>query len=152
STPPILKFATDKFEAVFKQNCPNCVAKYKQIQLSDIGGPAGTSTVVSALQADPSIKYVFGTFANLVDGLPAALKQAGITGVKIFGTTPDESSMVSLQTNNYAGWWVTLNAEFDGWAVVDAGLRAIDSGAPVSTGTWPTRVLTPANVPSGKTV
>ncbi|GAA1858811.1 hypothetical protein GCM10009836_43810 [Pseudonocardia ailaonensis] len=143
-----LKPTTDKFQSVLKQLCPQCKSSYSEIQFADIGSPAATSKAVSALQVDPSIKYVYAAFANLVNGLQSALDQAGIDGVTVFGTTPDVQAMAALKSSKNPGWWVTVSAELDGWFTVDAALRALDKKGPVFTGAYPVGVLTKANAPA----
>lgn len=143
---PIFNAVTDGFQAALKANCPQCKASLHMIQTADIGSPAATNEIVSALQADPSMKWVFTPTADVADGLPAALSQANITGVKIFGGgSPDQNSIKMLQ-DGASSWWLEVGAPINGWLEVDAVLRAIDAHAPVTTTSAPLAILTPQNV------
>ncbi|MCU1655357.1 MAG: hypothetical protein JWO57_13 [Pseudonocardiales bacterium] len=146
---PILKVATDKFQATVKANCPDCKVSYNEVQAKDIGTPALSSAVVSKLQSSPSTKYVYAIIGNVADSLSSAFSQAGLSGIKIFGQVPDDASIAALR-NKSKSWWVDLNSLINGWTEMDGILRAIDTGKTVSdTGGYPLGVLTPDNVGSG---
>jgi ABC-type sugar transport system substrate-binding protein len=142
---PIFKVETDSFRAALASACPDCKSSYHEIQAADIGSPAATNAVISALQADPSIKYVFTPTAALANGVPTALSQANITGVKVFGQSPNDNS-IKLLHDGTASWWLNVGAPINGWQEVDAVVRAIDTGGPVTTTEVPLSILTPANV------
>jgi ABC-type sugar transport system substrate-binding protein len=145
---PILRVETDSFRTELASKCPDCKVSYGEMQSKDVGTPAATGAVVSKLQADPSIKYIFAVVANVADGLTTALSQAGITGEKVFGAVPDTNSIKALQDGTDA-WWVTTSSTFNGWAGLDGALRAIASGKAVVAPEQPFGVLTPSNVPKG---
>jgi Periplasmic binding protein domain len=145
---PILKVATDEFTSMLSSKCPDCKVTYNEIQPKDLGSPAATNAMVSKLQADPSIKYAYTIIGNVAAGLTTALSQANITGVKIFGQVPDENAIKALQDGTNA-WWVTQDSTINGWMELDAALRAVESGKPVTTTENPLGVLTPENVPKG---
>jgi ABC-type sugar transport system substrate-binding protein len=147
---PILKVATDEFQQTLTSKCPDCKVSYNEIQAKDLGSPAATNAIVSALQADPSIKYAYTIIGNVAAGLTTALTQANITGVKIFGEVPDNNAIKALQAGTNA-WWVTQSSQINGWMELDAILRVLDTGQPVTTGANPLGVLTPQNVPQGST-
>jgi ABC-type sugar transport system substrate-binding protein len=146
---PILKITTDEFQATVKAHCPDCTVSYDEVQSSDIGTPALPSAVVSKLQSSPSTKYVYAIIGNVADGLASALSQAGVSGVKIFGETPDATSIATLRNNTNA-WWIDENSLIDGWTELDGVLRALEAKKAVSdTGGYPLAILTPQNVPPG---
>jgi ABC-type sugar transport system substrate-binding protein len=146
---PILKVATDAFTSAVQANCPDCKVSYNEIQTKDIGTPAATNAIVSKLQSSPSTKYVYAIIGNVATGLSAALSQAGLSGVKIFGQVPDDNAIKALRDGTNA-WWVNESSLIDGWGEFDYGLRAIETGKPVvDTGDYPLAILTPKNVPSG---
>jgi ABC-type sugar transport system substrate-binding protein len=119
------------------------------IQTADIGTPAATTAMVSTLQSNPRIKYAVPAIANLATGFPAALTQAGITGVKILGSVPDATAIKALQDRTTA-MWVDQSSLIEGWTELDAVLRAIESGKTVTdTGGYLLAMLTHANVPPG---
>jgi ABC-type sugar transport system substrate-binding protein len=146
---PILKIATDEFQATVKAHCPGCTVSYNEVQTSDIGTPALPSAVVSKLQSSPDTKYVYAIIGNVADGLAPALSQAGITGVKIFGQVPDATAIAALRNGTNA-WWVDQNSLINGWTELDGVLRAMEAKKPGSdTGGYPLAILTQQNVPSG---
>ena len=146
---PILRIATTEFTNTVKAHCPDCTVSYNELQSSDIGTPALQSAVVSKLQSSPSTKYVYAIIGNVADGLAAALSQAVISGVKIFGQVPDTTSIAALRSGTNA-WWIDQNSLIDGWTEMDGLLRAIEAKKTVSdTGGYPLAILTPQNVPSG---
>ena len=145
---PILTVVTDRFEAVLDAECPECEVSYTEIQPTDLGSPAATNAVVSALQADPSVKYAFTIIGNVAVGVATALDQAGISDVQIFGQVPDENAIAALQDGTNA-WWLTQASQINGWLELDAVVRAIEDEAPVNTTGNPIGVLTPENVPQG---
>jgi len=146
---PILKVATDEFQATVKAHCPDCTVSYNEVQSSDIGTPALPSAVVSKLQSSPTTKYVYAIIGNVADGLAPALSQAGITGVKIFGQVPDATSIAALRNGTNA-WWIDQNSLINGWTELDGVLRVMAAKKLISdTGGYPLAILTPQNTPSG---
>ena len=146
---PILKVATDEFQATVQAHCPDCKVSYNEVQSSDIGTPALPSAAVSKLQSSPSTKYVYAIIGNVADGLAPALAQAGISGVKIFGQVPDATSIAALRDGTNA-WWIDQNSLIDGWTELDGVLRVMQSKKDVNdAGGYPLAILTRQNVPGG---
>jgi ribose transport system substrate-binding protein len=81
------------------------------------------SAIVSALQKDPSIKYVVACDAPFVDGLPAALRAAGLYGkIKIVGGGATSVEEKGLQTGSFTAL-TSLAQRYTGWLMVDAAVR-----------------------------
>jgi ABC-type sugar transport system substrate-binding protein len=149
---PILKVATDEFMSVIKANCPDCKVSYSEIEAKDIGTPAATNAIVSRLQSSTTTKYVYTIIGNVAAGLPTALSQANITGIKIFGEVPDANAIAALRNGTNA-WWVDQSIQMEGWTELDGILRALQSGSTVTdNGNYPLAVLTQHNVPSGSDI
>ena len=148
---PIIETTGKQYTKFLTSLCSACSVKTKLIQTQDIGTPNATNAIVSALQADPSIKYLFLTVGNLGDSLPSALSQAGLSGITVLGATPDDASIAALRAKtNYA--WIDLNSDIQGWVAFDGIVRAIATGKVVTDdGNYPLWVLTQDNVPSGTT-
>lgn len=147
---PALAASQAGFASVIKQELPSLKITTTTVQPTDLGSPAATNAIVSAIQANPSIKYVYSVVGSTADGLPAALKAAGITGVKIFGSVPDAQSLEGLQNGTMA-WWVTQDAKIGAWLQLDTVLRIEAAGgaaarATLSENAQPLGVLTPSNV------
>jgi ABC-type sugar transport system substrate-binding protein len=146
---PIITLGNNEFTDVLKQNCPACSVKSILIQSQDIGTPAMTSQEVAALQGNPNIKYAYTAIGNVQDGLPQSLRVAGVTGIKIFGQNPDNSSIAALRDGTNA-WWVNQASAVQGYDFVDAAVRVTATGKVVQdTGGYPLALITPQNVPSG---
>ena len=146
---PVLQAGDATFAATVAKYCPACKVSTTTLQAADIGTAAGTSAITSQLQSDPSIGYVRIDIGSVASGLSAALNQAGLHSVKIFGDVPDNAAIASLRGDS-ASWWVNYSSPLFGYALIDAGLRAIQSRAAVpDTGAFPLALLTPGNVPSG---
>jgi ABC-type sugar transport system substrate-binding protein len=149
---PILKVGADAFTQTVQAHCPNCKVSYNDLQGSDLGTPAATSAIVTKLQASPSTKYVYALIGGIASGLTTALNQAGLSGITIFGADPDENAVAAVR-NGTNGWWVQYGAQVNGWAEVDAGLRAIESGKPVDDNPeYPLGLLTKTSTPAGVTL
>lgn len=144
---PILQLASQQLVDTVGAECPNCKAQAHEISPQEVGTPAATNAIVSALQSDPSINYVGVATGGMAAGLSAALKQAGITGVKIFGiSAPDVNSIKALQDGSNS-MWLTSTAELAGWSLVDAVVRVLDSGQALPSMAYPVGIMTTDNVP-----
>src|SRR5439155_10460973 len=82
--------------------CPTCTTSYHVLQNSAVGTSAATAAIVSAIQSDPSIKYVNLIVGSLAPGLSAALKQGGLSGVKILGEGPAATDYAALRNGSEA--------------------------------------------------
>jgi ABC-type sugar transport system substrate-binding protein len=146
---PILKTGTDAFTRTVQQHCPACKVTYNQLQAQDLGTSAATSAIVTKLQSDPATKYVYAVIGNVVTGLTAALHQAGLSGINIFGAVPDENAIAAIRDGSNK-WWVQYGSQFNGWAEIDAGLRALESHRPVpDSAGYPLGLLTKQSTPAG---
>ena len=143
----ILKYGGQKVQEGMKASCPDCKFDIVDMQNSVVGTPAGLNQIVSAIQADRSIDYVYAPFGAAVGGLAEALRAAGIDGVKIVGALPDATSIKDLQSGDNS-MWVLQTSKQAAWALADNVFRTIDSGTP-SEQIQPVAILTSENVPKG---
>jgi ABC-type sugar transport system substrate-binding protein len=143
---PSLVAEQNGFQQVIAAHCLSCKVTIKPLQSADVSSAAATGAIVSSIQANPKIKYLYAVVGNLADGMPAALSTDGISGVKIFGAVPDNQSVQGLQNNTMA-WWITQDATMGAWLQVDTVLRVLASGGkPVTENGEPYGVLTPQNI------
>jgi ABC-type sugar transport system substrate-binding protein len=142
---PVVQAAGQSMVATINADCSQCKASYTEFQLSDVGTPAVTTRIVSLLQSNPKIKYLGVGIAPLAQGVSEALAAAGITGVKIVGLSPDDTTLKYLQGGS-ASMMIANTAEIGAWALFDAALRVLDSGKPWDGHTYPIAIVTPANV------
>jgi ribose transport system substrate-binding protein len=110
---PVLGTETDYFEGEFLENCPECGYQSLDLTPEDLGEGKVGQKVVAALQQNPSIQYVYSTFADPTTGLRPVLDSAGFQDVKILtaagnSTTtqeiPDKIAAATLTPNEYMSW------------------------------------------------
>jgi ABC-type sugar transport system substrate-binding protein len=143
---PIISLEAQQFASVVKASCPSCTVKNIVVQQTAIGTPAATNAAVAALQSSPSTKYAFMSIANLAAGVPQALNQAGITGVKIFGGVPDATAIAALRNGTNA-FWLEESAQQNAWLTLDAALNTLETGKPARDNpAYPLNVLTTQNI------
>jgi ribose transport system substrate-binding protein len=126
---PILVAEDAALKTDLAKDCPACTLSTLNISLSQLG-PNEPSLIVSYLRSHPQIKYVVLSVQNaLGEGLPAALKSAGLNGLVITGAAPDATILQYIANGEFNSTvWFPL-AE-DMYGMVDAAARAI-AGVPV---------------------
>ncbi|ODU30350.1 MAG: hypothetical protein ABT15_02760 [Pseudonocardia sp. SCN 73-27] len=127
---PILKVTTDRMQELFKSQCPSCRVTYSEIQPKDIGTTQGTGSIIGALQSSPTTKYLYLNNSGLNKGLATAIKQANLSGVKIFGVGPDAGAIAGLKDGTNS-MWSGGSPVVLAWSAFDSALRALDTGKPV---------------------
>ena len=81
------------FEKEMKKSCPECETELVQVPLTAIGTNALAQTVTSYSQANPDVDWAFPAWNDLVTGVPAAMRGAGLAGqvkfvtLQAFGST-----------------------------------------------------------------
>lgn len=115
---PTLAPANDGVKAQIADNCSGCKVDVLNISAADLGGDVA-STIVAAVRQNPDIKYVIGSYSDVVRGLPEALKAAGLDQVKVWvGAATEESTLEQVEKGEY-GATVTIAHESYPWAVID---------------------------------
>jgi ribose transport system substrate-binding protein len=101
---PILKAVTDSFTTAFNQKCPTSAGCSVDVSNLDLAGIGSTmpGAIVSYLQAHPKVKYAFLDFGDMMIGVPAALKAAGITGVKFVSQSPSGGDVANIKAGTEA--------------------------------------------------
>ncbi len=102
--------------------CPDCTVQTLDLSIADLTGGAVASQVVSALQSNPDIDYVYVAIGDLATGLPEALASAGLDDVKLLGHVPNPEQLQSLADGTSFAW-IPLPRPESGWAAVDAMVR-----------------------------
>ena len=125
------------FEHQMGKACPDCKV-YVQNYAASAMGTTLPGSLTGYLRTHPSIKYVVADFDDMFAGVPAALKAAGITDVKLAGNTPSSSDQVNIAAGNFeaAGYMFALNE--NPWRVIDVFARhfahkptAVSANAPL---------------------
>jgi ribose transport system substrate-binding protein len=143
----ILKTYETAFRSEYLRLCPACKYKSVPVQITDIGTKV-PAQVVSTLQTDPKINVAVMGFGTISLGVSAALRTAGITGVKIVGETPAVDNIAAL-SNGTEDMWVAYPLYGMGWKSVDALARKFsgESAAIDTSAATPFQILTKTNAP-----
>jgi ribose transport system substrate-binding protein len=141
----ILNVQLADYKSSMSTYCPTCKVSVLNIALSNLG--TASSTVVSYLRAHPSIKYVVASTDAITVGLPAALKAASLTGVKMIGQGATPTNLQYLHSGDQAAdvsfpYYEELYSMVNAVAQHEAGVPVTAS---VSAPLW---VLTPSNAPN----
>jgi ribose transport system substrate-binding protein len=118
----ILNVATDAIDAQFSSECPDCTVESLDVTIPDLTSGNVNSQIVSAIQTNPDIEYVFVVIGDLATGLPEALASAGMDDVKIIGNVPNAEQLQSLADGTSFAWLPLPRAE-SAWAAVDSMVR-----------------------------
>jgi ribose transport system substrate-binding protein len=146
---PILHVAEEAETAAFAQ-CSSCSLTRFATSFSDMSNGTVPSEIVSQLQSHPSINYVQVAYGDIADGLPAALKAAGLASkVKIVGAAGTGENLTSLAAGTSAAY-----AEYgqpDGvYESVDAMVRVSENMPvdPIQHDLTYVTIWTPKDVPN----
>jgi len=141
----ILNVSLADYKSAMSTYCPTCKVSVLDIALSNVG--TAPSTVVSYLRAHPSIKYVVASTDAITVGLPAALKAAGLTSVKMIGQGATPTNLQYLHSGDQAA-----DVSFPYYEELYSMVNAVaqhEAGVPVTASVpAPLWVLTPSNAPN----
>jgi ABC-type sugar transport system substrate-binding protein len=146
SLPAIGAFPQD-FSSALHTYCPGCSITALNGSEADAANPTAiNSLIVSSLQRDPSIKYVFVPDGGLVPGLPSAISGAGLSGVKIGGAQGTLENDADMKSGTEQAF-TAQDFDYLGWMDLDTAARHLE-GMPVSPGDGGllTRLQTKANL------
>jgi ribose transport system substrate-binding protein len=120
---PVLVAETDAFKAEVTKNCSGCKVTELNVTLQDLIGGTVPASIVSKLQANPDVNYVFYSFGDLPGGVSSALQSAGLDKkVKQYGqdfSTIDLDEIIA----GTMGAWSTDPKGYAAWLMVDAAAR-----------------------------
>ncbi|WP_326566693.1 substrate-binding domain-containing protein [Amycolatopsis rhabdoformis] len=141
----ILSSIKSGLQTNLKTLCPGCSFDSIDLPLTSLGKDA-PNRMVSYLRSHPKTKYVVLADDAAGVGLPAALRAAGLTDVKVFGQAPYGASLGYLKNGTEAGA-IPYDLYGDMWAIVDSMVRKF-AGVPVPTIHPPMWVVTKDNYPA----
>jgi ribose transport system substrate-binding protein len=145
----ILQVASEAITGQFSSQCPDCTVESLDLSIADLTGGGVASAIVSALQSNPDVEYVFVTIGDLATGLPEALASADLSDVKLVGHVPNPEQLQSLADGTSFAW-IPLPRPESGWAAVDAMVR-LAAGQEIdqpSHEVLPIEIWTTENVPT----
>lgn len=120
---PYLKTFSDSFQSYVQQKCSGCTVSNLDMSVADATGGKVDAAIVAALQRNPSINYVVATEGPFIDGLPAALAAAGLSGkVKIAGENGDVENLTDTKDGTEAAF-TGASLHIGGWQYLDVAIR-----------------------------
>jgi ABC-type sugar transport system substrate-binding protein len=146
----ILQIAADATNAQFESECPDCVVTPLDVTINDLTSGAVASQVVSELQSNPDIDYVFTSIGDLATGLPEALAGAGLAEQAQIVTHVPNPEQIQAVADGAILAAIPLPRPESAWAAVDAMAR-LELGMEIdqeSHELLPIEVWTPDNVPT----
>jgi ABC-type sugar transport system substrate-binding protein len=142
---PILNTGVADYKSGMANYCPTCQVSELDIALSDIS--TAPATIVAYVRSHPNTKYVVATTDGLTVGLPAALKAADLTGVKVVGQGATPTNLQYMHSGQQAADVAFPYYEVM-WAMVNSAAEHA-AGVPVTPSVAPPMwVLTPQNAPN----
>ena len=119
----VLVAETDAYKAEFKKNCADCKVSELNATIDDLVGGKVPANVAAAIQADPSINYVFFSFGSLGIGVTPALESAGLLSkVKVYGQDFSKPNLDEIVAGTMGAWSADPKA-YASWLMVDAAAR-----------------------------
>ncbi|GAA4821083.1 sugar ABC transporter substrate-binding protein [Nocardioides caeni] len=119
--------------------CEACAVKDLELTVDDLVSGGSPNAIVSFLQSNPDIEYLYLTFGNFEVGLGQALKSAGLDGVKVVGVQPQQPQVKSMISGDTDAWLATPQ-ENAMWTLADQMAR-------VATGDWNVEQERAATIP-----
>lgn len=117
-------FISKGLHDTYSENCPSCAIDTLVTSSSEIGTSLPTK-VASYLQAHPQIKYINAEYSALLTGVPTALKNAGMTGIKTIGMSPTQINQQYMKDELEAAGVFNNNAAMS-WYAADTVARMIN--------------------------
>jgi ribose transport system substrate-binding protein len=137
----LLNTVGTEFQAEVSRNCPGCSVTTIQVSVPQFSTDGGVSAVVSALQKDPSLKYLVTEQGATDQGLPAALSGAGLSNIQIAGAYPSPTAIGYLRDGTAAGF-INLPRLEAGWMEADIAALYSLGIKPATAGLIPAQFLT----------
>jgi ABC-type sugar transport system substrate-binding protein len=146
---PILKAAGEAVSTALA-TCENCTLVPIDATVADLTGGGIPQLVVSTLQSNPDVEYVYLSFGDLYSGLDSALEGAGLSDkVKVLTATLNPSQSALVASGEIAAG-VPNPQRYASWVAVDAMLR-LDQGMSIDQDEHtllPVPIFTKETVPS----
>ena len=119
------------FEAEMKANCPACSVRAVPIDAATIGTTA-PRTVVADLQAHPETNVAVFVSMQIAQGLPAAMKAAGLSGITTLGRGPTPGNLQDIKSGDLTAG-LAIDAPVSTWTAVDAAARLLEGAQPTAS-------------------
>lgn len=144
---PIIRQEGIDVRAHFDENCDDCSVHPLNQAVADIAVNT-PSNVVSALQENPAIDYVYFGFGDLSRGVAVAIADAGLDA-QVVGIAPTPENSQRIVDGEEAAW-TSWSTPIIGWDIMDAFARHFNSDdmAPVNNQPLALRLMTIEHPPS----
>jgi ribose transport system substrate-binding protein len=125
---PILSAQADGAKKEFA-TCSGCSAKSLDLTIDDLTSGGTPNAIVSFLQSNPDINYLYLSYSGFEPGLAEALATAGMTAkIKIAGTQASQAQLQAI-IDGKETVWTALPQEYAMWTLADQMAR-------VANGEW----------------
>jgi ribose transport system substrate-binding protein len=114
-----------------KTLCPSCAVRTVPIDASTIGTTA-PSTVVADLQAHPTTNVAVFVSLQIAQGLPAAMRAAGLTGITTVGRGPTPGNLQDIKDGALTAA-LAIDAPVSTWTAVDSAARLLEGAQPTAS-------------------
>lgn len=119
------------FVKEMKNKCPSCTVRTVPIDAATIGTTA-PSTVVADLQAHPATNVAVFVSLQIAQGLPAAMRAAGLTGITTVGRGPTPGNLQDIKNGGLTAG-LAIDAPVSTWTAVDAAARLLEGDQPTAS-------------------
>jgi ribose transport system substrate-binding protein len=126
SSYPILQVGNDEFAATLAAGCNNCKVTNLDLTIPEIMSGAINSTIVTTLQRNPSIKYVYICDGAFIDGLTSALNAAGLSKIQVIGQGADTTQETAIKAGSDIKAFTALALNYGSYAMVDLAARWLE--------------------------
>jgi ribose transport system substrate-binding protein len=141
----ILANGVANYKSSLAKYCPGANVAQLDVALADIAN--ASTNITSYVRSHPSVKYVVASTDGLTTGVPAALKAAGLTSVKLFGQGATPTNIQYLHSGQQIAD-VAFPYNEVMWAMVHAAAQHA-AGDPITPSVAPPQwLLTPSNAPN----
>jgi ABC-type sugar transport system substrate-binding protein len=107
------------FKGTLTAICPKTCRTYSLVTPAAGVGTTVPGQIVSALQAHPNVNYLVLQDGNWIYGVPAAMKAAGLTNVKIIMGDPTQPTFDGMASGDNEVMGVATPNILTGWKAVD---------------------------------
>lgn len=143
---PVVTQVQKGFESRYRELCPQCALETKIFPATTIGKEL-PQTLASYLRSHSDVDYVAASTAAMFLGLPGALAEAGISGVKLASNALTPSDVVNIASENYETAGNLAGLFENPWHAVDVLARhfAGEPPTPQTNATQPEWMLSKEN-------
>lgn len=141
----ILANGVANYKSALAKFCPGSNVSQLDVALADIAN--APTNITSYVRSHSSVKYVAASTDGLTTGVPASLKAAGLTGVKLVGQGATPTNIQYLHSGQQVAD-VAFPYNEVMWAMVHAAAQHA-AGDPITPSVAPPQwLLTPQNAPN----